>query len=110
MAPLLDDLKKTNAEAQKTIDSLQGTLNENRPDIRKSVEDLRRLLNTANDVTDQLQGTLSANGENIDEILNNFREASMNLRQLTETLKQRPYTLLRSALPPAHQPGKIPKD
>ena len=110
MAPLLDDLKKTNAEAQKTIDSLQGTLSENRPDIRKSVEDLRRLLNTANDVTDQLQGTLSANGENIDEILNNFREASLNLRELTETLKQRPYTLLRSALPPAHQPGKIPKD
>lgn len=110
IAPLLDDLKKTNAEAQKTINSLQGTLDENRPDIRKSVEDLRRLLNTANDVTDQLQGTLSANGENIDEILNNFREASMNLRQLTETLKQRPYTLLRSALPPAHEPGKIPKD
>jgi len=25
-------------------------------------------------------------------------------------LKQRPYTLLRSALPPGHEPGKIPKD
>jgi len=110
VAPLLDDLKRTNAQAQKTIDSLEGTLDDNRADIRKSVEDLRRLLVTANDVTDQLQGTLSANGENIDEILNNFREASLNLRQLTETLKQRPYTLLRSAMPKAHQPGQIPKD
>jgi len=110
IAPLLDDLKKTNAQLQKTLDSVEGTLDENRPDIRKSVEDLRRLLQTANQVTDQLQGTLSANGENIDEILSNFREASLNLRQLTETLKQRPYTLLRSASPPAHEPGKVPKD
>jgi phospholipid/cholesterol/gamma-HCH transport system substrate-binding protein len=110
ISPLLDDLKKTNAQAQKTIDTLEGTLSENRPDIRKSVEDLRRLLATANDVADQLENTLSSNGENIDEILSNFREASQNLRQLTEELKQRPYTLLRSAPVPAHEPGKIPKD
>jgi len=110
IAPLLEDLKKTNAQLQKTLDTAEGTLDENRPDIRKSVEDLRRLLQTANQVTDQLQGTLSANSENIDEILMNFREASLNLRQLTETLKQRPYTLLRSASPPVHEPGKAPKN
>jgi phospholipid/cholesterol/gamma-HCH transport system substrate-binding protein len=110
IAPLLDDLKKTNAEAQKAIDNLNGTITDNRPDVRKSVEDLRRLLATANEVTEQLQGTLSANSENIDEILNNFREASLNLRQLTQTLKQRPYTLLRSATPRPHKPGEIPKD
>lgn len=110
ISPLLDDLKKTNAQLQKTLDTAEGTLDENRPDIRKAVEDLRRLLQTANQVTDQLQSTLSANGENIDEILMNFREASLNLRQLTETLKQRPYTLLRSASPPVHEPGKAPKN
>src|SRR5262245_2154310 len=109
IAPLLDDLKKTNAGAQKTINTLEGTLAENRPDIRQSVEDLRKLLQTANNVTNQLDNTLSANGENIDELPHNFREASMNLRQLTETLKQRPYTLLRSSMPPPHEPGKIPK-
>jgi phospholipid/cholesterol/gamma-HCH transport system substrate-binding protein len=95
ITPLLDDLKKTNADAQKTINALEGTLAENRPDIRQSVEDLRKLLQT--------------NGENLDEILNNMRQASMNLRQFTETLKQRPYTLLRSSTPPPHEPGKIPK-
>jgi ABC-type transporter Mla subunit MlaD len=110
VAPLLDDLKKTNAQLKQTLDSVEGTLDENRPDIRKSVEDLRRLLTTANQVTDQLQGTLSANSENIDEILANFREASLNLRQLTQMLKQRPYTLLRSASPPVHEPGQVPKN
>lgn len=110
IAPLLDDLKKTNAQLQKTLDSVQGAVDENRPDVRKSVEDLRRLLTTANQVTDQLQSMLNSNSENIDEILLNFREASLNLRQLTQTLKQRPYTLLRSASPPAHEPGKLPKD
>src|SRR5882724_4557741 len=74
-----------------------------------SIVELRHVLETANNVTDQLDRTLNANGENIDDILSNFRQASQNLRQFTETLKQRPYTLLRSAMPPAHEPGKVPK-
>ena len=109
IAPLLDDLKKTNADAQKTINTLEGTIAENRSDLRQSIEELRHMLDTANNVTDQLDRTLNANGENIDDILSNFRQASQNLRQFTETLKQRPYTLLRSALPPPHVPGKAPK-
>jgi ABC-type transporter Mla subunit MlaD len=109
IAPLLDDLKKTNADAQKTINTLEGTIAENRTDLRQSIAELRRVLDTANNVTDQLDRTLNANGENIDDILNNFRQASQNLRQFTETLKQRPYTLLRSSLPPAHEPGKVSK-
>ena len=106
ISPLLDDLKKTNADAQKTLNTLEGTVAENRVDLRQSIESLRKLLDTANSVTDQLDRTLNANGENIDDILINLRYASQNLRQLTETLKQRPYTLLRSSTPPAHTPGK----
>jgi phospholipid/cholesterol/gamma-HCH transport system substrate-binding protein len=109
IAPLLDDLKKTNADAQKTLNTLEGTIAENRSDLRESIVELRRVLDTAHSVTDQLDRTLNANGENIDDILNNFRQASQNLRQFTETLKQRPYTLLRSSLPPPHVPGKVPK-
>jgi phospholipid/cholesterol/gamma-HCH transport system substrate-binding protein len=109
IAPLLDDLKKTNADARQTINTLEGTISENRSDLRESIVELRRVLDTANSVTDQLDRTLNANGENIDDILSNFRQASQNLRQFTETLKQRPYTLLRSALPPPHEPGKVPK-
>jgi phospholipid/cholesterol/gamma-HCH transport system substrate-binding protein len=109
IAPLLDDLKKTNADAQKTINTLEGTIAENRSDLRDSIVELRHVLETANNVTDQLDRTLNANGENIDDILSNFRQASQNLRQFTETLKQRPYTLLRSSLPPAHEPGKVSK-
>jgi len=109
IAPLLDDLKKTNADARQAINTLEGTIADNRSDLRESIVELRRVLDTANNVTDQLERTLNANGENIDDILSNFRQASQNLRQFTETLKQRPYTLLRSALPPAHEPGKVPK-
>lgn len=109
IGPLLEDLKKTNAQARSTIDALDGTISENRADLRQSVKDVRRLLETANNVTDQLDRTLNANGENIDDILSNFRQASQNLRQFTETLKQRPYTLLRSSMPPPHEVGKVPK-
>jgi len=109
IAPLLDELKKTNADARQTINTLEGTIAENRSDLRESIAQLRHVLDTANNVTEQLDRTLNANGENIDDILSNFRQASQNLRQFTETLKQRPYTLLRSALPPAHEPGKVSK-
>ena len=109
IAPLLEDLKKTNADARQTINTLEGTIAENRTDLRQSITDLRHMLETANNVTDQLDRTLNANGENIDDILSNFRQASQNLRQFTETLKQRPYTLLRSSMPPPHAPGQISK-
>ena len=42
IAPLLDDLKKTNADAQKTINTLEGTISENRGDLHQSIEELRR--------------------------------------------------------------------
>src|ERR1700747_393440 len=109
IAPLLDDLKKTNADAQKTINTLEGTIAENRSDLPQSIEELGHMLDTENTATAPLARTLNANGENIDDIMSNFRQASQNLRQFTETLKQRPYTLLRSALPPPHVPGKPSK-
>src|SRR5207248_1087904 len=63
IAPLLEDLKKTNADARQTINTLEGTIAENRTDLRQSITDLRHMLETANNVTDQLDRTLNANGE-----------------------------------------------
>ena len=106
IGPLLDDFKKTVAQAQDALKHVDATVVENRPDLRASIEELRKALANADTLTDQLNGTLNANSGNLDEIIENFRDASENLKEFTETIKERPYTLLRSARPKARKPGE----
>lgn len=109
LGPVLDDFKKTVAQAREALNHVDATLTENRPDVRQSIIELRKALANADDLTDQLNGTLNANSGNLDDILANFRDASENLKDFTETIKERPYTLLRSAQPKARKPGEADK-
>ena len=54
----------------------------------------------------KLDQTLDVNSENIDELLENLRHVSENLKQFTNTIKTRPYTLIRSSNPREHKPGE----
>jgi phospholipid/cholesterol/gamma-HCH transport system substrate-binding protein len=106
LGPLLDDLRKTSAEANKTLDHVDGLVGENRVDIRKAVVELRKSLTNVTDLTWRIDQTLDVNSENIDEMLENFRHVSENLKQFTETIKTKPYTLLRASSPREHKTGK----
>jgi phospholipid/cholesterol/gamma-HCH transport system substrate-binding protein len=105
LEPLLQDFQKTSAEANKAIDHIDSLIGENRADIRQAVTELRRTLTNMTDLTAHLNQTLDVNSENIDELLDNFRHVSENLREFTNTIKSRPYTLIRSSNPPEHKPG-----
>jgi phospholipid/cholesterol/gamma-HCH transport system substrate-binding protein len=105
LGPLLDDLRKTSAEANKTLDHVDSLVGENRADIRKAVIELRKSLTNVTDLTARIDQTLDVNSENIDEMLENFRHVSENLKQFTETIKTKPYTLLRATSPREHKPG-----
>ena len=107
LEPLLDDFRKTSAEANKAIDHIDAMLGENRADIRKAVVDLRRSLANVTDLTAHLNQTLDVNSENIDELLDNFRHVSENLKEFTNTIKSRPYTLIRSSSPREHKTGEL---
>jgi phospholipid/cholesterol/gamma-HCH transport system substrate-binding protein len=109
LGPVLDDFKKTVADAREALNHVDATLTENRPDIRQSIIELRKALANADQLTDQLNGTLNANSGNLDDILANFRDASENLKDFTETIKERPYTLLRSVQPKPRKPGEAEK-
>jgi phospholipid/cholesterol/gamma-HCH transport system substrate-binding protein len=106
LGPLLDDLKKTSAEANKALDHVDAMIGENRADVRQAVIDLRKSLATVNDLTSRLDQTLDVNSENIDEMLENFRHVSQNLKEFTDTIKTRPYTLLRASSPKEHKTGE----
>jgi phospholipid/cholesterol/gamma-HCH transport system substrate-binding protein len=103
--PLLDDLKKTMAQADEALDNINAAVVENRQDLRGSVKELRQTLLTASEVMDQLNQTLDYNSDNIDEILANVRVATQKLKELTGKLEQRPYTLIRADRSKERKPG-----
>lgn len=106
LTPLLDDLKKTMAQANDTLGHLDEVVLENRADLRASVTELRQTLLTASSVVDQIDRTLGYNADNIDQILENIRVTTQQLKELTETLKRRPYTLIRADKPRERIPGQ----
>jgi phospholipid/cholesterol/gamma-HCH transport system substrate-binding protein len=103
--PLLADLRKTSAEANTAITHIDEVIGENRADLRQSIIQLKQSLATVNDLTSRLDQTLDVNSENIDDLLDNMRSVSENLKQFTDTIKKRPYTLIRSSNPKEHKPG-----
>jgi phospholipid/cholesterol/gamma-HCH transport system substrate-binding protein len=107
LEPLLADFRKTSEEANKAIDHIDSLIGENRTDIRQAVVELRRTLTNMTDLTAHLNQTLDVNSENIDELLDNFRHVSENLKEFTATIKSRPYTLIRSSNPREHKPGEL---
>ena len=108
VAPLLDDFRKTSAQADLTLSHLDAAISEDRPDLHQAVASLRQTLASANVLTDQLNQTLNTNSENLDEILDNLRHVSENLNVFTETIKTRPYTLIRASGIKPRNPGDAP--
>ncbi len=107
-SPLIDDLRKTAAQADDTLSHVDSLIAENRPDLKKAIEDLRTSLSQVVTLTAQLNNTLGANTENLDEIIANLRTITENMNEFTETIKTRPYTLIRASGVKPHQPGQAP--
>jgi len=108
LGPLIDDFRKTSAQAQDTLTHLDATISEDRPDLKKSIAEMQRVLASAQDLTDQLDRTLGSNSENLDEIFDSLRRATENLNEFTDTVKTRPYTLLRATGGKPRNPGDPP--
>ncbi len=109
IGPMIDDFKKTVARAEEALKHIDEVVGENRPDIRAAISELRKTLTSATSVVQQLDQTLSVNSENIDEMLENMRLTTANLKQFTATIKARPSSLLRSSTPADRKPGETPK-
>src|SRR5216683_2383611 len=106
LEPLLQDLRKTSDQANQALNHIDAMVGENRADVRQVVMDLRKSLTTVTDITARLDQTLDVNSENIDELLENMRHVSENLKEFTDTIKRRPYTLIRATNPREHKPGE----
>jgi len=85
------------------VDSLIG---ENRADVPAGCRGAAQVADNHTDLTGRLDQTLDVNSENIDELLENLRHVSQNLKEFTNTIKTRPYTLIRSSTPREHKTGE----
>jgi phospholipid/cholesterol/gamma-HCH transport system substrate-binding protein len=109
LRPLLDALNSTTARANDTLGHVDATLMENRSDIRAAVAGLRDTLVKSTGLLNELNQTLDRNSGNIDELLDNLRMTTENLRTLTETLMHSPASLIRGINVPDRKPGDVRK-
>lgn len=105
LQPLLEDFRKTSSEANQALSHIDAMVGENRADVRQAVVELRTTLTNMTDASARLDQTLDANSGNIDELLDNMRHVTENLKEFTATIKTRPYTLIRASNPREHNPG-----
>jgi len=106
LEPLIADFRKTSGQANEVLANLDSTIGETQPEVRKALTELRGTLKSLTDLTGQLNQTLDVNSENIDQLLDNLLHVTENLKEFTETIKMRPYSLIRATNPREHKTGE----
>jgi phospholipid/cholesterol/gamma-HCH transport system substrate-binding protein len=106
LGPLIADFRKTSGAANEVLAHLDSAVGETQPEVRKALADLRVALKSLTDLSGQLNQTVDVNSENIDQLLDNLLHVTANLKAFTETIKARPYTLIRASAPPEHKTGE----
>jgi ABC-type transporter Mla subunit MlaD len=92
--------------ADDTIQNVNGTVSDVREPIRRDLADLQSTLLQAKQLMSDIQVLVRANDYKIDDTIENLRTATQNLDQLTESVKQRPWSLIRIKQP---EDRKVPK-
>jgi phospholipid/cholesterol/gamma-HCH transport system substrate-binding protein len=98
-SPLID-------HADGAIQTVNTTVADLREPIRKDLAELQNTLNEARTLLTSLQVVVRANDYKIEDTIENLRMATDNLDQLTDSLKQRPWSLIRIKQP---QDRKVPE-
>jgi phospholipid/cholesterol/gamma-HCH transport system substrate-binding protein len=103
---LTDQLNALSQHADDTIQNVNGTVSDVREPVRKDLAELQNTLLEARQLLADMQVLVRANDYKIDDTIENLRTATENLDQLTESVKQRPWSLIRVKQP---EDRKVPK-
>jgi phospholipid/cholesterol/gamma-HCH transport system substrate-binding protein len=85
--------------ADSAIQNVNGVVEDVREPIRVDLAEVQTTLQQARNVLADMQGIVRANDFKIDDTVENLRLATDNLDQLTDQLKQRPWSLIRIKQP-----------
>ena len=92
--------------ADETIQNVNGTVSDVREPVRKDLAELQNTLLEARQLLADMQVLVRANDYKIDDTIENLRTATQNLDELTDSVKQRPWSLIRVKQP---EDRKVPK-
>jgi ABC-type transporter Mla subunit MlaD len=92
MGPAVDNANATILNANQTITAVRGPAQVDLAELQKTLEQTRGLINN-------LQVLVRANTQNTTYTIENLRMATDNLNQLTESVKERPWSLVRIRQP-----------
>jgi phospholipid/cholesterol/gamma-HCH transport system substrate-binding protein len=95
LGPTVDNANTTISKTNTLADHLNTLVAENRKEIHDVLLRLQTSLQAAQRLVNNLDDTLENNRNNLDETLENIRISSQNLKQFTDTVKQRPFSLIR---------------
>jgi phospholipid/cholesterol/gamma-HCH transport system substrate-binding protein len=98
-----DQLVTLSQHADETVQNVNGTVSDVREPIRKDLAELQNTLQQAKQLLSDMQVMVRANDYKIDDTVENLRVATDNLDQLTDSLKQRPWSLIRIKQPKERQ-------
>jgi ABC-type transporter Mla subunit MlaD len=85
--------------ADSTIQNVNGIVTDVREPLRMDLVAVQSTLQQAKEVLSGMEAIVRANDFKIDDTMENMRQATDNLDQLTEQLKQRPWSLIRIKQP-----------
>jgi ABC-type transporter Mla subunit MlaD len=103
---LTDQLNALSQHADETIQNVNGTVSEVREPVRKDLAELQDTLLETKRLLADMQVLVKANDYKIDDTIENLRTATENLDDLTESVKQRPWSMIRIKQP---EDRKVPK-
>jgi phospholipid/cholesterol/gamma-HCH transport system substrate-binding protein len=94
-----DQLVALSQHADDTVQNVNGTVTDVREPLRKDLAELQTTLLQAKQLLADMHVMVRANDYKIDDTVENLRVATDNLDQLTDSLKQRPWSLIRIKQP-----------
>jgi len=103
---LTDELNALSEHADETIHNVNGTVSDLREPIRDDLANLQSTLLQAKQLLGDMQVLVRANDYKIDDTIEHLRTATENLDELTDSVKQRPWSLVRIKQP---EDRKVPK-
>jgi phospholipid/cholesterol/gamma-HCH transport system substrate-binding protein len=103
---ITDRLASVSQHADETIQNVNGTVTDLHDPMRKDLAELQAALEQTKGLLQSMQIVVRANDYKIDDTVENLRQATDNLNQFTNSLKQRPWSLVRIKQSEEHQ---VPK-
>jgi phospholipid/cholesterol/gamma-HCH transport system substrate-binding protein len=88
------------ANVDRTVTNVNNTVNAVRDPLAKNLAELERTLQQARTLVASVQDVVETNEGDITETVRNLRTTSENVRALSESIKQRPWSLVRTKQPP----------